>query len=209
VRQQTFSLDAPVPQEDLRALSMVINDRSRDASVERIEQQLAQTDSDVHYRADLEQRVLDLVVRAMHQFEDQVNRQIYSDGLIEVLSQPEFIPALLKEEDASRAIGRMRQVLETLTSTSALNTLIVQALTNEGVHIVIGTEHDRDDMHDYSVVLSRYGVDGEAIGVLGVIGPTRMAYPRSISTVRYISTVMSDMLSILYGGEERSSRSAS
>jgi heat-inducible transcriptional repressor len=51
------------------------------------------------------------------------------------------------------------------------------------------------------VVLSRYGIAGEVVGVLGVIGPTRMAYPRTISTVRYISTVMSDLLGDLYGGE--------
>jgi heat-inducible transcriptional repressor len=36
---------------------------------------------------------------------------------------------------------------------------------------------------------------------LGVIGPTRMSYPRTISTVRYISSVMSDLLGELYGGE--------
>jgi heat-inducible transcriptional repressor len=58
-------------------------------------------------------------------------------------------------------------------------------------------------MREYSVVLARYGVDGAVAGVLGVIGPTRMAYPRSISTVRYISMVMSDLLADLYGAEGR------
>jgi len=40
-------------------------------------------------------------------------------------------------------------------------------------------------------------------GVVAVIGPTRMSYPRSISTVRYISLVLSDLLSEFYGGEVR------
>ena len=69
------------------------------------------------------------------------------------------------------------------------------------MQVVIGGEHSRDEMREYSVVLSRYGVAGEVEGVLGVIGPTRMAYPRTISTVRYISSVMSDLLGELYGGE--------
>jgi heat-inducible transcriptional repressor len=60
-------------------------------------------------------------------------------------------------------------------------------------------------MREYSVVLSRYGVAGEIAGVLGVIGPTRMPYPRTISTVRYISAVMSDLLGELYGPEGRTS----
>ena len=67
--------------------------------------------------------------------------------------------------------------------------------------VSFGGEHSRDEMREYSVVLSRYGITGEVVGVLGVIGPTRMAYPRTISTVRYISTVMSDLLGDLYGGE--------
>jgi heat-inducible transcriptional repressor len=53
------------------------------------------------------------------------------------------------------------------------------------------------------VVLARYGVGGTVTGVLGVIGPTRMAYPRSISTVRYISSLMSNLLGDLYAGETR------
>jgi heat-inducible transcriptional repressor len=109
---------------------------------------------------------------------------------MEILSQPEFAQA-----------GRVRQVLEILQGGKGLSPLIPQVLASSGVQVVIGGEHDQHEMRDYSVVLSRYGVTGEVAGVLGVIGPTRMAYPRTISTVRYISTVMSDLLGELYGGE--------
>ena len=94
-----------------------------------------------------------------------------------------------------------RQVLELLQGGKGLGPLIPQALASSGVQVVIGGEHSRDEMREYSVVLSRYGVAGEVEGVLGVIGPTRMPYPRTISTVRYISSVMSDLLGELYGGE--------
>jgi heat-inducible transcriptional repressor len=80
-----------------------------------------------------------------------------------------------------------------------LNPLITRVLSSNGVQVVIGGEHGRDEMREYSVVLSRYGINNEVGGVVGVIGPTRMSYPRTISTVRYISTVMSDLLSNLYG----------
>ena len=97
--------------------------------------------------------------------------------------------------------GRVRQVLEILQSGKGLSPLIPQALASNGVQVVIGGEHDQHEMREYSVVLSRYGISGEVAGVLGIIGPTRMAYPRTISTVRYISTVMSDLLGELYGAE--------
>jgi heat-inducible transcriptional repressor len=126
----------------------------------------------------------------MRQLEEQLNSQIHSDGLIEMLSQPEFAQ-----------VQRVRQVLEMLQGGKGLSPLIPRALASNGVQVVIGGEHSRDEMREYSVVLSRYGITGEVVGVLGVIGPTRMAYPRTISTVRYISTVMSDLLGDLYGSE--------
>jgi heat-inducible transcriptional repressor len=206
VRQQTMTLEMPQTQEDLRRIALRINERCKDAPVRQVARYCRERGEDTEsveqlgpLLAELEQQVLTMVTAAMRQLEDQVNMQIYSDGLIEMLSQPEFIPALLKEEDASRAVERMRQVLETFTDHSILGTLVLRALASDGVHVVIGGEHGKDEMRDYSVVLSRYGVNGVVNGVLGVIGPTRMAYPRSISTVSYISTVLSDMVSNIYG----------
>ena len=46
----------------------------------------------------------------------------------------------------------------------------------------------------FSVVLARYGMEDQMAGVLGVVGPMRMPYGRSISTVRYMSQLLSDML---------------
>jgi heat-inducible transcriptional repressor len=137
----------------------------------------------------------------MRQFEEEINQQIYSDGLLEILSQPEFLPTLMKQEDSNRAIERMRQMLEVLRSSKTLGTLLLQTLTQDDVQVIIGEEHPDKELHQYSVILSRYGVDGEVAGVLGVIGPTRMSYPQSIAAVRYLSLVMSDLLNELYGNE--------
>jgi heat-inducible transcriptional repressor len=191
VRQQTIALDAARTQEELSRNAARINERSHDQSVARLEELLSQERSvATPGMEEIEQMVLDLVIRAMHQFEDQLNQGIHSDGLMEALSQPEFAQ-----------VGRVRQVLEIVQGGRGLGILIPQALASNGVQVVIGGEHGHDEMREYSVVLSRYGVADSVAGVLGVIGPTRMAYPRTISTVRYISTVMSDLLGDLYGSE--------
>jgi len=49
-------------------------------------------------------------------------------------------------------------------------------------------------MHQRSVVLSRYGVPGTAMGALVVLGPTSMAYSRVIPTVRYLSSLMGELV---------------
>ena len=56
-------------------------------------------------------------------------------------------------------------------------------------------------LRPYSVILARYGLRGEATGVIGTIGPTRMDYTRAIASVRYLAEFLSELLSAL--GEER------
>ena len=191
IRQQSFTLETARPQEELSRSAGKLNDRCHDAPIARIEETLqGERSAEAPQLDDMELLVLDLIVKAMGQLEDQLNSQFYSNGLIEMLNQPEFAQ-----------VARVRQVLEMLQSGKGLGPLIPRVLASNGVQVIIGGEHSRDEMREYSVVLSRYGVADEVVGILGVIGPTRMAYPRTISTVRYISTVMSDMLNNMYGGE--------
>ena len=62
--------------------------------------------------------------------------------------------------------------------------LLDKSLTAGGVQIFIGEESGYDILDNCSVVASPYDVDGEVVGVLGVIGPTRMAYERVIPDCR-------------------------
>jgi heat-inducible transcriptional repressor len=204
VKQQTFSLDAARTPDDLRRCAARLSDFLADLTISGVEDLIAREAQPTF--GDFERAVLDLVVRAMLAFEEHVQEQIHSDGLIEMLSQPEFIPALARE-DAERAVERMRRALEILKSGRGLGPLIPQALASDGVQVIIGGENSADEMREYSVVLARYGVDRAVAGVLGIIGPTRMAYPRSISTVRYISSLMSNLLAELYNSENRTPES--
>jgi heat-inducible transcriptional repressor len=74
-----------------------------------------------------------------------------------------------------------------------------RVLTGEGVRVVIGRENKENVMRDCSVILTRYGIPGEVGGAIGVMGPTRMEYQRAIPTVSFLSTVMSELVSELYG----------
>ena len=82
-----------------------------------------------------------------------------------------------------------------------LRTVTPPGLTDHGVQVVIGKENKAEAIQDYSVVISRYGLPEEAIGTIGVIGPTRMPYARAISTIDYLSSVLSGLVAELYGRE--------
>jgi len=54
--------------------------------------------------------------------------------------------------------------------------------------------------------MSHYGIPDEAVGTIGVVGPTRMHYARTISAIGFMSSMMSKLISDLYGKEPRNSR---
>ena len=108
---------------------------------------------------------------------------------------------LLDVQDLGHDMGSLRRLFGVFEQKTELMRLLDVSSRAEGVRIYIGGESMVVPYEELSVVSAPYVVDGQVVGTLGVIGPTRMAYPRTISTVRYISTVMSDLLGDLYGAE--------
>jgi len=91
--------------------------------------------------------------------------------------------------------------MELVEQRSLLKSIIPAKLPSRGVQVIIGRENKAEPIHDYSVVISRYGLPREAVGTIGVIGPTRMPYARTIATVDYLSSVLSRLMAKLYGRE--------
>ena len=66
-----------------------------------------------------------------------------------------------------------------------------RVVDKDAVTVIIGGESVGDEMRMCSLVLSRYGIPGQMLGILGVIGPTRMPYWRALPSVRYMSSISS------------------
>ena len=124
----------------------------------------------------------------MKDMEKKRSSEIYQDGLVNVLSQPEFAQS-----------DQICRIVETLQRRSLLESIVEEILSASGVQVIIGGEGRWGEMEDLSLVLSRYGIDDEASGVLGVLGPTRMCYGRSISAVRYVARLLTGLVEELYG----------
>ena len=62
------------------------------------------------------------------------------------------------------------------------------------MQVLIGGEGTWDDLRHCSIVLARYGAPGLATGTLGVLGPMRMSYGRTISTMRFLAGLLSDLV---------------
>ena len=96
---------------------------------------------------------------------------------------------------AMQDVGRLKQVLEMFERKTSLLQILDLSLRGQGVQIFIGGESGVDAPDDVSVVTSPYKVDGEVVGTVGVIGPTRMAYDRVVPIVDITARLLSSALS--------------
>jgi heat-inducible transcriptional repressor len=137
------------------------------------------------------QDVTRLVADLLRSKDEPAAGGIFQDGVTNVLRQPEFASA-----DSARTALRLleeRGFLEEIVGKTMSPTV-------GGVQVVIGGEGAWAELRDWSMILARYGAPGFAIGTLGVVGPTRMAYGHTISAVRYVADVMSDLVLETYSG---------
>ena len=133
----------------------------------------------------LARAALDQITAALHGMTTR-GAAVRHSGLEHVLSQPEF-------SDAAEA----HELLALLGGGSFLSAMLPRLEEGPGVKVFIGQENPADELRRLGIVVSTYGVDGEVVGVLGVVGPTRMAYDRSISSVRYMARLMSNLMAEL------------
>jgi heat-inducible transcriptional repressor len=102
---------------------------------------------------------------------------------------------LLAVTDFSSDMGHLRRAFELFEQKAQLMRLLDVAGQAEGVRIFIGGESQVVPFEDLSIVSAPYEVDGQVVGTLGVIGPTRMAYDRMIQIVDITSKLVSNALS--------------
>jgi heat-inducible transcriptional repressor len=102
---------------------------------------------------------------------------------------------LLTVQDFSSDMGSLRKLFDMFEQKTQLMRLLEVSSRAEGVRIYIGGESMVVPFEELSVVSAPYEVNGQVVGTLGVIGPTRMAYDRMIQIVDITSRLVSNALS--------------
>ena len=186
IHQEMLSLSNAIGQESLSQISNQLNSLLAQCTVRDMAQS---TNAELVGLQGLGRQVLSRVMQIMEEADQRSVRDVYHDGLVNVLNQPEF-------EDADK----VRQVMGILEGRSLLDSVLAGAMDATGIQIIIGGEGSHEEMGAVSLVLSSYGMPDKAIGVLGVLGPMRMWYGRAISTVRYVTQLMDALVDDMYGG---------
>jgi transcriptional regulator of heat shock response len=117
------------------------------------------------------------------EIDDAAVEHVYSDGLLNVMEAPEFAES-----------SRVRNVFTALEGRGYLGELVTDVVQGGQVRLFIGSENVPVEMHGVSLILAPYGVPGQALGVVGVLGPTRMPYPRAVGSVQFVANLLSELV---------------
>lgn len=99
------------------------------------------------------------------------------------------------EGDAFSEVDTVAQILEMLEH-QYLIVGLVHNLLGRDVVVRIGSENERDELRECSLVIAPYGIEGQVAGTIGVLGPTRMDYPGTMAAVSAVSRRLSHYLSM-------------
>ena len=181
VRQKLIAFDQTVDQARLAVMSEKLNAAYTDLTARQIS--LLEIEL-----SDFERAVTGHLIDIMKTEDKQDYGNPYLDGWHFMFNQPEFAQS-----------DQVTALMELTEQRSLLKVLLPNNLSREGVHVIIGKENENEAIQNCSVVLCRYGLPEEATGTIGVVGPTRMEYSRTIPTVHYLSSVLSRLVASLYG----------
>jgi heat-inducible transcriptional repressor len=193
IKQVLVNLDEPIEPDRLGRIANRVNELVIDGSAEVIERRIARlaatdeaaTDADLTFV----RRVGDRIARILRDYDAAAVEELFSDGLLNVMEAPEFAEG-----------DKLRRVFSALENRTYLADLFGRVASGGPgrVQVFIGHENPPAEMADVALVVAPYGQPGRAVGVVGVLGPTRLAYPHAIGTVRFVSSLMNELVDHLY-----------
>ncbi|PYZ94236.1 heat-inducible transcriptional repressor HrcA [Salipaludibacillus keqinensis] len=179
VESQTVQFPGDLEGAELEKVVNILNDRLRGVPLARLQDKLS-----VEISTLLKQYVnqYESMLKMLGEvFQTHQNEKVFYGGKTNILAQPEF-----------NNVERVRNILNIFEE----DTLVSKLFRSEGngLTIKIGEENRFEPFDDCTIITATYSLDGNHMGTVGILGPTRMEYPRVISIMDYLSKDMTKIL---------------
>ena len=184
VRNCLIRIPDMVLPDSLIHISNILNDKLKGLTLEQVNKDLI---IEIEEEISVPREVLLPILKGIAECINQVDsHDIYLDGATNIFNYPEF-----------RDVVKAKEFLSLLDEKEMVCRLLDNSIKNEGVVVKIGSENDIDGIKDCSLVTATYSLGDMVIGTIGIIGPTRMEYPRVISSMNHIRRKINQELSKL------------
>lgn len=188
VRNNLVKISEHVQPDTLIMVSNALNSKMNGLTIEKVNRRLIlEIEKEIGLSAEILLPILQGVADCINQID---NTEVYVEGTTNILNHPEF-----------RDILKAKEFLSMLDEKTSIGRILFDASDTGGIVIRIGSENDLMGIQDCSIVTANYNIADSFFGTIGIIGPTRMEYPKVISSMNYISKFMSEEINRLLGPE--------
>ncbi|HWJ03297.1 MAG TPA: heat-inducible transcriptional repressor HrcA [Verrucomicrobiae bacterium] len=171
-------------QEDLLRVSNLLNHRLKGLTHEHIKTKvLGELYSELARQKDLISMAMEVLKPILDSNDED---GLVLGGTINMLNQPEF-----------KDVEKLKTVLKVLEEGQVLRKVLSRE-TGQGLTVRIGGENKLEEMQDCSIITAAYKLDGQTLGVIGVLGPTRMDYAKICSVVEFMTQNLSSVINRYY-----------
>ena len=170
----------PFTREELEKISRYITIEFAGQTLDAIRRRLVRMTEDERAQHDqLMQKTIALGIETVNDVAP-LEHELVVEGATSILSKPEFADAVA-----------LRKTFLALQEKEKLVEILNSCLTEDGLQILVGSESDFTQVHNFSIVASPYGSSGSPLGIVGIIGPMRMEYARVAPLVDYLGRALS------------------
>ncbi|MFZ4451970.1 heat-inducible transcriptional repressor HrcA [Salibacterium aidingense] len=183
VENHTVSLPELLNSSDLEKIANILNDRLEGVPLYQLQKKIMTEVSGL-----LKQHVnsyQDALAFAEETLQKSKQEKVFYGGKTNLLSQPEF-----------KDVDKIRMIFELLEEDHTMHELLKP--DQNGLMIRIGQENANEAFEDCSIISATYSFNGNPVGTIGIVGPTRMEYPRVIGLIEHLSKDLSIALTNLY-----------
>lgn len=174
VENKIIVIPAGTTLEDFQRISLTINQHLSGQSLDSIKPSvLKKIRADVMRDAGWFETVIEAIAQALTV---EKNERVYLGGTTQLFSQPEF-----------RDVDRVKNILLMLEEEQLLCD-ILHSHDGNGIAVTIGEENKYSGIQDCSMISATYHLDGQVIGTVAVLGPTRMEYGRIMSLLDFMNS---------------------
>lgn len=180
VHHRTVDFPVPVSKERLLEIGDILLTKLKGRSIDDVNRTLMnEISGELQTELDIVDSIFDMMSDAVKSSGEE---KVFLEGTLNILNQPEF-----------NDVNRVKEVLSFLQEEDILRELL-HGKSGIGMNFTIGDELTSDKINRCSIVTCTYSINGNTMGNIGILGPTRMEYAKSASLIREVAKQLSNVL---------------